>query len=142
MRRLLIGSAMTLVMAGYAAAADLPVYTPVYTKATPPFSWTGFYIGANGGYGWGSSVGTITYTTNLGATDTSAGPGGATGWFGGGQIGYNWQTGPFVLGVEADIQDSGIKNGAQGLTTGGLQFAAGQRFGLVWHGARPYWLFI
>ena len=32
------------------------------------------------------------------------------GWFGGGQAGFNWQGagGPFVLGVEADIQDSGI----------------------------------
>ena len=73
-----------------------------------PLSWTGFYVGANAGYGWS------------GDDILAAGPaapfvfGGMepAGGFAGGQIGYNWQAGRLVVGVEADIQKSAISDSA------------------------------
>ena len=87
---------------------DGPAYVPVNT-------WTGFYIGANGGYGWNA---------NHNSGDTVDPSGG----FGGGQIGYNWQGGfgfgpHLVLGVEADIQGADISD--SGPVTNGLIVAQG-----------------
>ncbi len=68
-------------------------------------SWTGFYVGVNGGYGW-SANGVIN-----GLTDDAPHGANPEGGFGGGQIGYNWQGiwhPHLVFGVEADIQGSGI----------------------------------
>jgi outer membrane immunogenic protein len=90
MKRLFAVSMAALAgMVVQASAADLgraprvapaPVYAPLY-------SWAGFYMGVNGGGGFG---------------DTSGG-------LFGGQLGYNWQFGQTVLGLETDIQWSGIK---------------------------------
>lgn len=96
--------AAAALFAGQAAAADLPVKAP-YRTAAPAFTWTGFYLGANVGYGWGSGDGTIT-VAGFGTGPVS---GSAHGILGGGQIGYNMQTGPIVFGIEADIQGSGAK---------------------------------
>src|SRR5665647_1388851 len=96
MRRFVIALlAATTLGVGAAAAADLPSRN--YTKAVPyapVFSWTGFYIGANAGYGWAStSVSGFSGSSNL------------NGFVGGAQIGYNWQgASPLVLGIEADFQ--------------------------------------
>jgi len=65
------------------------------------FDWTGFYIGANIGYGWGRADGT---------TDGLSGSEDLNGVLGGGQIGYNWQVGNWVLGVEADGQGTDQKS--------------------------------
>jgi outer membrane immunogenic protein len=113
MKRLLIGiTAATSLLATSAFAADLPVRT--YTKAPvyvePVFNWTGFYIGGNIGYSWGRSSDTSTLTTAGGAvllatsdkTDLN-------GIVGGGQIGYNWQMGSWLWGLEADIQGTDEK---------------------------------
>jgi outer membrane immunogenic protein len=59
--------------------------------------WAGPYIGINGGGGWGDSS-----WTNTGGFDVSGG-------LIGGTIGYNWQNGPFVIGLEGDIDWSGIR---------------------------------
>jgi len=78
---------------GAANAADM---APVY-KAPPPapiFSWTGFYIGANVGYSSGHSD----------VNGLASGLGDLTGIVGGGQIGYNWQAGGWVFGIEGDFQ--------------------------------------
>jgi outer membrane immunogenic protein len=87
-------------LAGAAAAADMPVKAPP-PPAAPlylPFTWTGAYAGANGGYGW----------TTSGGLD-------ATGGFGGGQIGYNVQTGNIVVGIEGDIAGGGISQTINGI---------------------------
>src|SRR5271169_6552665 len=81
-----------------ASAADMPppvVYAPVPQQ----FSWSGFYIGGNAGYGWTNASGTITTTTGTG---TFSGSG--NGFLGGAQAGYNWQVESIVFGVEADFQ--------------------------------------
>lgn len=88
-----------------AVAADLPARVPVFKSpmAAPPANWTGFYIGLNAGYGWGSDdradVGFAGSWTPSGAGQGQAiKPAG--GLFGG-QVGYNWQVhANWVLGVE------------------------------------------
>jgi outer membrane immunogenic protein len=84
-----------------AAAADLP--PPVYVPAAQVFSWTGFYIGANAGYGWSNASGTLTTTTGSEPFNFTG-----NGFVGGAQMGYNWQAGPAVFGAEADFQGTTI----------------------------------
>src|SRR5579871_1884153 len=104
-------AAAALIVAGAVAAqaADLPTRkmapAPVYIP--PPFTWTGFYIGANAGGIW--STGKVDSTFYAGgfpflATSSTGGIGnGASGFIGGGQAGYNWQSGAMVFGVETDF---------------------------------------
>lgn len=93
-----------VVLAGAAQAADLAT-KPMVTKApvAPAFSWTGFYIGANAGYGWGQTNFSNSFDPLFPATlqvqDASFG---TDGGLVGGQIGYNWQINQVVIGVEAD----------------------------------------
>ncbi len=96
-------------------------------------NWSGFYVGVNGGYGWSANNKTIDFVTHGATTDFIKGPD-ASGGFGGGQIGYNWQGGYFgprvVLGIEADIQGSGIgddfhatsRNGIPGIVKTDLDY--------------------
>jgi outer membrane immunogenic protein len=94
-------------------AADLyrnPPAPPPVSYVPPvvtPNTWAGFYLGVNGGYGWGGGGDTFTY----GADFTRAKP---EGGFGGGQIGYNFQSGSFVYGVETDFQGGDIADSVTG----------------------------
>jgi outer membrane immunogenic protein len=88
-------------------AADFPVYTPV--APTPIFTWSGIYLGLNAGYGWAHGSDTATITNFLG-TFVGTGAGDLNGAIAGGQIGWNYQTGSIVLGVEIDAQWSGQKS--------------------------------
>jgi outer membrane immunogenic protein len=65
---------------------------------------SGFYIGAMGGYGWSSQL-----RATVGGVAFAASSSDLQGGFGGGTIGYNWQTSNVVLGVEADAAWSGIR---------------------------------
>jgi outer membrane immunogenic protein len=88
--------------AGTAVAADLPARAPApyYPTKAPPYmpvyNWTGFYIGINGGGAWGGSAWDTT-----GGFNTSGG-------LVGGTVGYNYQMGQAVLGVEGDIDWASI----------------------------------
>jgi outer membrane immunogenic protein len=112
MKKFLLAGAAFVVLMGAAQAADLPsteepVFTPAPTVA-PAFSWTGFYAGVNLGYGWGE------FTADAGPiTDT------AHGFLGGAQIGYNYQFGGVVAGIEADWQ---LSNMSSPVTGGGDVF--------------------
>ena len=121
-------------MSGAAFAADLPSrrVAPAYVAPAPMFTWTGFYVGLNGGYGWGASntidtlVGNYQATPNLAFGPASAALGSGAAALGsngavllGGQVGYNWQFGSLVYGLEADIdgaiggrQSGAFSNGA------------------------------
>ena len=89
---------------GAASAADVlplppPLPPPLPVPVVQVFSWTGFYIGGNAGWGWTNGSGT--FTTALGADPFTVK---TNGFLGGAQLGYNWQAGPFVFGGEADFQ--------------------------------------
>lgn len=97
MKRLVVGAA-ALVAAGWTAsaqAADLNYgQRAPYTVNQPlnAYSWAGPYLGGNIGYEWGS-------------VDNN--PTKPSGFAGGVQAGYNFQNGPWVFGVEGDIQAAG-----------------------------------
>lgn len=142
MRMYLAAVAASLFFANPAASADLggkPYRGPVVEPIGPAFKWTGFYLGAHGGYAWGEveqrqttggmPVGPFKYDTN--------------GAFGGGTVGYNVQMGGIVMGVEGDFgwmdlngkgripssnpaahQDITLDGGLYGDITGRLGFAA------------------
>ncbi|MBZ6076176.1 outer membrane protein [Microvirga puerhi] len=104
---LFAGTAALALAAATAQAADLPSRyspAPVYS-AVPAFTWTGFYAGANIGYGW--STGTSRYYD---PAFGYVGSGKSGGFVGGGQIGYNYQFGMFVIGAETDIQYAAVGN--------------------------------
>jgi outer membrane immunogenic protein len=103
MRRLGIASIAIASLTSPVAAADLPVKAP--QAVFLPFTWTGPYAGAFGGYGWSTS----------GGLD-------AKGGFGGGQVGYNFQTGSLVLGIEGDIAGGDISQTAQAVNVFGIPF--------------------
>jgi outer membrane immunogenic protein len=101
MRRLLFTTISLLALTATSAfAADLPRAMPTKAPAvfSPQYNWTGFYVGINGGYGWGK--------LSWSAFGSDADP---SGGLVGGTVGYNWQTGPWVYGLEGDIDWSGIK---------------------------------
>jgi len=88
-------------LAGSAVAADLNRHYPQqpYVKApiySPMFTWTGFYLGLNGGGGWGHSV-----WDRTGDLDLSGGVIGGT-------AGFNWQMNQVVFGIEGDVDWSGV----------------------------------
>jgi outer membrane immunogenic protein len=97
MKRFVVG-AVALVAAGWAAgaaAADLNYgQRAPYTVNQPlnAYSWAGPYLGGNLGYQWG---------------EVSNNPTKPAGFVGGVQAGYNFQNGPWVFGVEGDIQATG-----------------------------------
>jgi outer membrane immunogenic protein len=104
----------------FAVAADMSESTPVYTKAPPrpAWSWGGFYIGSNVGYGFASADGDVSVLEPssppfppppfplLNTTDADK----LRGVFGGVQAGYNWQARNFLLGIETDVQASGQRS--------------------------------
>lgn len=113
----IIGFTLASVVA-LASANAADIYTPAPAPVGPggykdePWlpTWAGVYVGINGGYGWSANSDQL--------RDFSNGPGNLfngldpTGGFGGGQIGYNWQRGYFVFGVEADFQGGNISDKA------------------------------
>ena len=158
-RKVLLSTVAIVAISGTAFAADLPSRRapPVYVPPpVPVFTWTGFYIGGDIGYGFGKDT----------ATSVGAGGGGAVtylvgkhdGVIGGGHIGYNFSTQsllggaangiagiPFVggfggaggvIGVEGDITGSNYRGavifpGAPGLRESTQQDVAGSVRGRV-----------
>jgi outer membrane immunogenic protein len=86
--------------------------------AIPVFTWTGFYAGVNGGYAFGEGSRRLIDTTT-GATAVVGGD--DEGFIGGGQVGFNYQIGTFVVGLETDIQNADL-GGEDQFTVGGTTF--------------------
>lgn len=89
------------VLAPSANAADLsvaPLYKAPPAAVTPAYNWSGFYLGLNGGGGWGHSY-----------WDTSATGMSTSGGVAGGTAGYNWQIGNAVIGVEGDMDWANLR---------------------------------
>ncbi len=95
MLRLLASSAAVALLSTAAIAADIPAYEPppMAAAATSAYNWTGFYIGALGGYAFDGEN----------DWDGSAVTNDLNGWLAGGTVGANWQMNSVVFGVEGDI---------------------------------------
>jgi outer membrane immunogenic protein len=134
MKTIALGLAVVGALVLPAAAADLPVKAPVKAPVVVPFSWTGFYIGANGGWAGGETCWNF---TQLGA---DAGCHDLSGGVVGGQIGYNWQSANWVFGVEfsgdwADLTGNNVpallSQGTDHSHVSGLMMATA-RVGYAW----------
>ena len=122
MKKFLIAAAgLAALGASSASAADLAARP--YTKAPPPMvapvlTWNGFYLGIQGGGAWGRSKETFFGAPNapgfLGTQDYDT-----DGGFAGGVVGYNWQVGNTVFGLEGDYHWSDI-NGRSAEVNAGL----------------------
>lgn len=122
-RTLIVAAAIATLIAPGAFAADLAMRT--YTKAPPMavdpgYDWSGFYVGANIGYGWGQSSIVNSFSDAASGAVLSSTPGkfNMDGVNGGGQIGYNWQSANWVFGVEADIQGADQKGSSSAMCPG------------------------
>jgi len=121
MKKFIAIAAAILGTASIASAADMAVKAPVYSAPVAVYSWTGFYVGLNAGYAWSDPFITSNFTCPAGGCSVnvpanlaniiaaSTGRISARGFTGGGQAGYNWQSGNFVLGVETDIDAFDVK---------------------------------
>jgi len=106
-----------------ANAADMASKKPPVRQAAPYFyHWTGFYAGAHFGYGWNKADRDVYILTtgeyNASSIQNSAGT------FGGLQLGYNYQIGRTVLGVEGDFSLASIKGSITTLNSADNQIAA------------------
>ncbi len=143
MKKYLLGTVALVAMGFVAPASAADLAARPYTKAPPMmvavYDWTGFYIGANGGYG--TSRKCLDFVNGNGVA-AAEGCHDADGAVAGGQIGYRWQYGPMVYGIEgqgnyADLRGSNVsilaptvtnrtRVDAFGLFTGQIGYSFGQ----------------
>ena len=95
-----------------AFAADMAVKAPPPPPPAPVYSWTGWYVGVNIGYSVSDNRSTLTSFVNpvIGLDNAESYKISPDGILGGVQLGYNWQAGSFLFGVEGDIQATGQKD--------------------------------
>jgi outer membrane immunogenic protein len=139
MKKLMLGTLACAAMAVPAGAADLPARTyqaPPPAVIAPLYDWTGFYIGGNGGWGQANNCWDVDVAGVFTRDNCLSKSGGLVG----GQIGYRWQTGPAVFGVEAqgdwaNLRSSHVSLLDPTITTGskvdGLGLFTGQ-IGYTW----------
>jgi len=111
MKKFLLGSVALITLGASASAADLaPRYTKAPAMVDAAYNWTGFYAGLN--IGAASTDGNLTAVSNTPFFEESrfADTFRKTGFIGGGQIGYNYQSGISVFGVEADAAWLNVKS--------------------------------
>lgn len=105
-------SAAALSVVATAQAADLPAARPVYKAPAlvqpMPYNWSGFYLGANAGYGWARASASVTGTGGFTGNASEDLDGGVFGI----QAGYNWQIDRTVIGIETDFQGTSQKASA------------------------------
>ena len=142
MKKIVLSAVALGAFAAPAFAADLPV------RATPPivaaiYDWSGFYIGANGG--WGQSHNCWDFLV-VGGPFIRDGCRDPSGGVAGGQIGYRWQSSQYVFGLEAqgdwaDLSSSQVSLIKPAFTTRskveGLGLFTGQ-LGYAWNAALLY----
>jgi outer membrane immunogenic protein len=110
MKKLFLGT-VGLIALGIAPVSAADMAARPYTKAPPPmlapiYDWTGFYIGANGG--WGESHNCLDFVTATGIV--AEGCRDRSGGLGGGQLGYRWQASQWVFGIEAQGDWADLSN--------------------------------
>jgi outer membrane immunogenic protein len=141
----------------FAADKAVAIYrkAPIYKKAPPPaepvaaaYDWSGFYLGASGGYGWAKDA-HLDVQPGSGAFTNPGGPAQtikAEGVMYGGQVGYNWQSSSFVYGLEISGHAANIRKTDPSifLATDSLSakvddiITATGRIGLAFNNVMPY----
>ena len=120
----------TLVAGSSVFAADLPARSPApapsFVSPTPVYNWSGLYVGLHAGY-VGESV--AFRVIEAGTPSATANP---TGFVGGGLMGFNYQMGQAVVGLENDIGFTTLSGRANAGGLGG--FAHSNRFKEDWNG--------
>ena len=122
-RKFILASAGAIALAGSAFAADLPSRAPppVYVPPAPVFTWTGFYIGGQVGYGWGQN--NVSFGDNFG--DYGAFSYSTSGVIGGAHVGYNLQLSQFVIGLEGDVDGTSLSKSYSGNLPFGTSLVGG-----------------
>lgn len=113
MKTKIAAAALLLASTSLSFAADMATKAPYAPAAV--WSWTGFYLGGHVGAGWGtteSSLNSITGAVGPIPAGTPIAQNNRSGFLGGGQLGYNWQTGWAVFGVQGDITGMDVKGTA------------------------------
>src|ERR1700730_17863392 len=136
MKKLLLGT-VGLIALGMVPASAADLAARPYTKAPPPvappvYDWSGFYIGANGGWGtsrkcWDlvSNAFTPGGVVTTFPTPVAEGCHDASGGTAGGQIGYRWQASSWVFGLEAQGNWADFKGSNRSLAFAPPLFMAG-----------------
>jgi len=107
-RNLALATALVFLAAGrIAGAADLPVKAPVLNAAPVPYSWTGCFVGAAAGGGFGRTEHISGTAPTIGQSITN--PFDVSGGVAGLTYGCNWQTGSWVLGTEGDFSWTDVR---------------------------------
>ena len=144
MRKFLLGTVglLALGLGTPASAADMAVKAPPPAPLPVIYNWSGFYVGANGG--WGQSHNCVDFVTVVGTV--ASGCRDRSGGVVGGQIGYRWQTNQFVFGLEAQGDWADLSNSRVSLfdptlstrvKTDGIGLFTGQ-IGWAWNAALLY----
>lgn len=114
MKKFLVAAALAALSATPALAADMLAKKAPPPPRAPAWSWTGFYAGLNAGGGWAKSD----WFEDVSGSGGGGPPGfqdasvNASGVLGGGQIGFDWQNGWAVFGLQADADAAGIRGGS------------------------------
>jgi outer membrane immunogenic protein len=145
MKKPAIAIAVIALIGAPAFAADMAVKAPPPAPAPAAYDWSGFYIGANAGYGWNDPTVAITPNDNFFAAVGNAAPFGPlafnmSGAIGGFQAGYNWQwKSNWIVGIEADFDFSSVKGSASATSTlAGASFVTSASQNHRWFGTlRP-----
>lgn len=114
--RVFLVSVSCVAFIGASEAADLPVKALRAAPVTEIIDWTGFYLGAHGGYGWGDKTWSVGPQPPILPLSVSGNVEGALGGFHGG---YNYQIGRLVLGLEGQWTWNNVKGTHSG-TLGGF----------------------
>jgi len=138
-RKFSMATAVLMAATGSALAADLPSRRPPPPVYTPPplFTWTGFYVGGQIGYGFGHDS---IYSRGAGVF-TGTSPNGVVG---GAHAGYNYQINQFVVGLEGDVDGTSLSKSVtafNGVTYGSRLPVEGSvrgRVGYAWDRALFY----
>ena len=145
MKKFLLGTVglIALGMAAPASAADMAVKAAPAPYVAPIYNWTGFYIGANGG--WGQSHSCVDFLNAAGVA-VAQGCRDRSGGLVGGQLGYRWQASQWVFGLEAQGDWADLSNQRVSLVfpalstrtkTSGIGLFTGQ-IGYAWNASLFY----
>jgi outer membrane immunogenic protein len=105
---------------GSARAADFPSIPMRPPVVTPIFNWTGFYVGINGGWGWGDADRSLNVNDAL--FGSSVGSHKIDGGIFGGHMGFNWQLSPnWLVGLETSIAWSGMDGSVSGVSPASIR---------------------